>query len=202
VLGIALFVVTGAVGVSDRDVLADNARLVAELDGAKWAVFAFQVLAVAAAATLAVFAAGLRRRLATQEPAGTLAPAIATIGLGLTAAMCLAGSGMCTELFWNLHNAERTDPDTIAANLAVFNTLAWVWAGVGLTTGAIALAARRGSEARWLGRASAVATVLVVITQVTPFQYMALVPAALWLIAAGAGLWRAERRRLGSPSSL
>jgi hypothetical protein len=34
---------------------------------------------------------------------------------------------------------------------------------------------------------------LVLLTQLVPLQYMALVPGALWLIAAGIGLARGER---------
>jgi hypothetical protein len=119
---------------------------------------------------------------------------VASSGLLLTAGMCLVGSGICTELFHELRHASQTDPDTIAANLGIFNTMGWVWAAAGLATGSVWSAARRGSVGRGLGRASLAATVLIVLTQVTPFQYMALLPAALWLVYAGISFARAEKQ--------
>jgi hypothetical protein len=175
--------------------MADNAVMVSHLDGVAWVVWVTQALTVLAAGLLVVFAAGLRRRLAEQEPVGSLLPGVAMTGVVLTAAMCLVGGGISTELFWHLiQDQGASDPDTIAANLAVFNTMPWVWAGLGLSAAALASAAiRHGSAPRWLGWFSVAMAVLVVLTQVVPLQYMALVPGALWLIAAGAGLARSER---------
>lgn len=191
-LGLVTFVVAGGVYASEAS-LIDNAKVVDEIDQALWTVFAYQVLGVASAAALVIFAVGLRRRLDQQEPAGSLAPAVAAIGLVMTAVMCLVGSGICTELFHELRHASETDPDTIAANLGIFNTMGWVWAGAGLATGSVALAARRGSVGKALGRGSVAATALIVLTQVTPFQYLALLPAALWLVGAGVAFSREGR---------
>lgn len=91
-----------------------------------------------------------------------------------------------------MRRASETDPDTIASNLGIFNTMGWVWAGAGLATGAVALAARRGSVSKALGRGSVAATALIILTQITPFQYMALLPAALWLVGAGIAFSREE----------
>lgn len=191
-LGLLTFVVAGGVYASE-DSLVDNARVVGEIEDRAAVVHAYQVLGVASAAALVVFALGLKRRLEQQEPAGSLVPPVAATGLVLTAVMCLVGSGICTELFHALLHAEEADPDTIAANLGIFNTMGWVWAGAGLTTGAVALAARRGSVSRWMGRAAVAATALIALTQITPFQYLALLPAALWILAAGIGFARSER---------
>jgi hypothetical protein len=192
VLGLATFVVAGSL-YAGEDAMIDNARVVAEIEDSAWVPWAYQVLGVATAGALAVFGLGLKRRLEQQEPAGSLVPSVAATGLLLTAVMCLVGSGISTELFHELRHASETDPDTIAANLGIFNTMGWVWAGAGLTTGAVALAARRGSIGRGLGIASWVATGLIVLTQVVPFQYMALLPAALWVLAAGISFSRSDR---------
>ena len=79
------------------------------------------------------------------------------------------------------------DPD------AIYNTMAWVWAGGLLTTGSVAVAGlRHGSVSRRLGRFAAVMTGLVVLTQVLPFQYLAVLPMAIFLIVAGISMVRTE----------
>ncbi len=176
-----------------EDALADNARLVAEVQGDEWLVWAYQVTGVGTAAALVLFALGLKRRLGQQEPAGSLVPGVVAAGLLLTAGMCLVGSGISTELYSGLADADQTDPDTIGANAAIFATMGWVWAGVGLTAGAVALAGRRGSVSRRLGRTSLAAAGLIGVTQVVPLQYLALLPASLWLLAAGVSFVRSER---------
>lgn len=191
---VMLFTSSG-IATQDEALYADNALLAADVIDGEMIVWLFQVLCSAAALGITVFAAGLRRRLAAQAPADSLLPALATAGLASVAVMLLVGGGISTELFWALsQDLGKADPDTIVANLAIFNTMAWVWAGIGLTTGSVAVAAlRHGSLPRWLGWVSAVATVLVVLTQLVPLQYMAAFVGAPWLIAAGIGLSRQER---------
>ncbi len=78
--------------------------------------------------------------------------------------------------------------------MAIFNTMGWVWAGAGLAAGAVAVAGlRHGAVSRALGIGSVVAAGLIALTNVVPLQYMALVPGALWLIAAGISFVRAEQ---------
>jgi hypothetical protein len=192
--GIGMVVVTGSVTVTE-EALADNALVLDQVIDAEAAVWAFQVLCSAAALGIVVFAAGLRRKLAAQAPADSLLPALAAAGLGTVAVMLLVGGGISTELFWSLlQDAEDLDPDTIGAHMAIFNTMAWVWAGIGLTTAAVAVAAiRHGSLPRWLGWFSVVVTVLVALSQLVPLQYMAAFFGAPWLLVAGVGLARAER---------
>ena len=175
------------------DAYADNADVLAEIeDKAGW-VWAFQTSGVALAVLLAVFAIGLRRRLAGQEPAGSLVPDLAGLGLILMSVMTLVGTGISTEMFHALRNADEVDPDTISTHLAIYNTMAWVWAGGLLTTGAVAVAGlRHGSVSRRLGRFAAVMTGLVVLTQVLPFQYLAVLPMAIFLIVCGISMVRTE----------
>ena len=194
VLGLAQFALTGALNV-DTDALSDN-QLVAELltDAAPW-VWLYQVVGVATAALVAVFAAGLFRKLSQQGPADSLIPMLAVGGLLLVSAMSLVGSGICTEMFWGLtQDTDALDADTLGAQLAIFNTMGWVWAGAGLAAGAVAVAGlRHGAVGRGLAIGSAVAAGLIGLVNVVPLQYLALVPGALWLIGAGISFVRSER---------
>jgi hypothetical protein len=189
------FLVSSGIAPQDEALFADNALLAEKIIDQDAIVWMFQVLTVVAAGGIAVFAAGLRRKLAAQAPAESLLPAVAAAGLASVAAMLLVGGGISTELFWHLaQDYGKSDPDTIVANLAIFDTIAWVWAGLGLTTGSVAVAAlRHGSLPRWLGWVSAVATVLIALTQLVPLQYMAAFVGAPWLLVAGLGLARQER---------
>jgi hypothetical protein len=195
VVALVGLLVSSGISSYDKDLLADNALLARDVVGNQGIVWIYQVCCSAGALGVAVFAAGLRRKLAAQAPAQSLLPSLATAGLASVALMLLVGGGICTELFWHLaQDYGKSDPDTIAANLAIFDTMGWVWAGLGLTTGSVAVAAlRHGSLPRWLGWVSVVATVLIGVTQVLPFQYMAAFVGAPWLVAAGAGLARRER---------
>ena len=66
---------------------------------------------------------------------------LAVSGLLLVSAMSLVGGGICTEMFWGLtRDTAELDADTVAAQMAIFNTMAWVWAGAGLAAGAVAVA--------------------------------------------------------------
>jgi hypothetical protein len=175
------------------DSYADNAKVLEELDGKQGWVWAFQTLGVALAILIVIFALGLRRRLAGQEPAGSLVPDLAGIGLILMAIMTLVGTGISTEMFHALRHTDEVDPDTVSSHLAIYNTLAWVWAGGTLTTGAMAVAGlRHGSVSRRFGRFAAVMTVLVGLTQVLPFQYLAVLPMAIFLVVCGVSMVRTE----------
>ena len=175
------------------DSYADNADVLAELDGKAGWVWAFQTLGDGLAILLVIFGLGLRRRLAGQEPAGSLVPDLASVGLILMAVMTLVGTGISTEMFHALRHTDEVDPDTVSSHLAIYNTLAWVWAGGILTTGAMAVAGlRHGSVSRRFGRFAAVMTVLVGLTQVLPFQYLAVLPMAIFLIVCGVSMVRTE----------
>jgi len=192
--GIGMIVTSGAVTVT-QDAMADNALILEEVIDKEAFVWAFQALCSAAALGITVFAAGLRRKLAAQAPADSLLPALAAAGLAAVALMLLVGGGISTELFWSLlQDSGKADPDLVGANLSIFNTMAWVWAGAGLTAGTVAVAAlRHGSLPRWIGWVSAVAAVLIALVQLVPLQYMAAMVGAPWLVITGIGLARAER---------
>ena len=194
VIGLAVFLLSGALVVPE-EAMADNAEVLTHVLDGEASVWAFQTLTVLAAGLLAVFGTGLRRTLAAQEPAGSLLPDLALVGALLTSGTLLVGGGISTELFWSLtRDAAEIDPDTVAANLGIFNTIAWVWVGIGLSAGKVAVAAlRHGAVARWVGWVSAAMAALVAVTQVVPLQYLALVPGSLWLLVAGTAFGRRER---------
>lgn len=174
---------------------ADNVLVLAEVAGkAEW-VWAFQTSTFALAVLAVVFGVGLRRRLAGHAPAGSLTPDLAALGLVLVAALLLVGGGISTELFHSLRHPDEVDPDTIGAHLSIYNTMSWVWAGGILTTGSVAVAGlRHAAVGKGVARFAAAMTALIVITQATPIQYMAVLPMALFLIVCSISMVRAERR--------
>lgn len=194
VLGVVSFFLTAGVMVDESD-LADNALVAEKLtDQAVW-VWLYQVVGVASALLAVVFAVGLHRRMAQQAPAGSLTPLLSLIGLALVGATTLVGSGICTEMFHGLlQDTGAQDPDTLAAQLAIFNTIGWVWISAILATGSIAHAGlKHGTVSRGLAVGSLVATVVLALTNLAPFQYMAMPVAALWMIGAGISFARSER---------
>ncbi len=191
--GIITFVMVGALAI-DESAMADNAEIAEALtDKAPW-VWAYQVVGVATALLVAVFAAGLHRRLSQQAPAQSLTPMLSAGGLFLTSALTLVGSGIATEMFHGLRqDTDALDPDTLAAQLAILNTMGWVWVGAVLATASVAVVGlKHGSVSRRLAIGSVIVTALVALTNVTPFQYMAMPFVALWLIGAGLSFARAE----------
>ncbi|MFF4836041.1 hypothetical protein [Streptomyces sp. NPDC001315] len=185
--GLAVFVASGPLWPYEDSDILDNARMVDRLGGsAMWWVFVTQVAFTAAALGAVVFGAGLRRRLDRQCPAGSLVPATAHLGMVLVGVMSLVGAGMGTETFHNLRMADRTDPDTIVGELAQLGTYGWAWAGLLLTAAALVVAAfRQGAVSRWIGVVSLLFGFLLLVTQLTPFQYLALFVGVPYLLILG-----------------
>lgn len=87
-------------------------------------------------------------------------PQLAAAGFWLTVGMLTVGGGISTELYWALNKVKHWDGDTIAAHTAIYNTMAWLWAGIGLTAAAVAVGGfRNGSVGRAFAVFSAVAAV-------------------------------------------
>jgi hypothetical protein len=194
-VGAAGLVVTGNTYDVDTGVVADNpalVRAVAENAGLVWAQ---QVLCAVVAGCLLVFAAGLHRHLARQEPTGSLVPGVAATGVVVTAAAVLIGGGISTELYWALTGDQPFDPDTVGAHLALYNTLPWLWAALGLSAAAVAVAGlRHASVGRGLAWFSAVCALALAATQALPVQYAAVLPGALWVIGSGTAFALGGRR--------
>jgi hypothetical protein len=194
-VGAAGLLVTGNTYDVDTGVVADNAalaRAVAENAGLVWAQ---QVLCAVVAGCFLVFAAGLHRYLGRQEPQGSLVPGVVAAGVVVTAAAVLVGGGISTELYWALTGDQPFDPDTVGAHLALYNTLPWLWAALGLSAAAVAVGGlRNGSVGRGTAWFSAGCALLLAATQAFPVQYAAVVPGALWVLGTGAALALGGRR--------
>ncbi|REE97776.1 hypothetical protein [Thermomonospora umbrina] len=184
---VVIFFLSVALSSVDEALWKDNARYVEAIADKKTTVWIFQTGTSLAALLVIVFAAGLRRKLARLEPRDGLVPGLVFAGLLLVAALLLVGGGISTELYHALRQYEKADPDTIGANLGIYNTLAWVWAGAGLSAGAVAVAGfRRRTVGRGTAVFSAVMAALIALVQLVPLQYMALLPGALWIMVMGA----------------
>jgi hypothetical protein len=185
-VGVVGLFFTSGLTIPGYDHQGDNEAFAAAIADRAWYAWAAQVVTVLTAACLAVFAAGLRRSLAAQEPAGSLVPQLAAAGVWLTVGMLIVGGGISTEIYWALDKVENWDGDTIAAHTAIYNTMAWLWTGIGLTAAAVAVGGfRNGSVGRPFAVFSAAAAVLMAVTQAAPIQYMSLLVGALWLVVAG-----------------
>ncbi|GGR19364.1 hypothetical protein [Streptomyces aurantiogriseus] len=185
--GLVVFFAAGPLWPYEESDIIDNAKMVARLDGsAQGWVFVTQLAFTAAALGAVLFGAGLRRRLERQCPAGSLVPTTAYLGMLLVGVMSLVGAGMGTEVFHNLRNADKTDPDTIVGELAQLGTYGWLWAGLVLTAAALVVAAfRQGAVSRWIGVVSVIFGFLALVTQLLPFQYMALFVGVPYLLVLG-----------------
>jgi hypothetical protein len=178
-------VTSGAQPEDFRDPAVLLPRLV---EGRTW-VLVFQAAMTVAALALVVFAAGLRRHLSEQEPAGSLTPTVAAGGLGLVAALCLVGAGLGTELWWALGHPDEAGPASVASMVDLVATLSWVWAGAGLAAAAVAVAAlRHGALPRWMGWVSVAGAVVTLGISLVPLQYLSGVFGALWLLAVAIGV--------------
>lgn len=195
--GIGMVVSSGGFGAADDDrVLADADRLGRVLADQRHLLLPFLACTTIGALLMVAFAAGLRRHLATQEPASSTLPDVAAGGLGLVAATLLVGGGISTELWWGLGDLSLADPDALQSMYHLVATMAWLWAGAGLTALVVAWAAlRHGSAARWIGWVSAVLGGLTLVVSVLPIQYMSAMVGIVWLSIVSIGFALAGRRR-------
>ncbi|MFB9440769.1 hypothetical protein [Streptomyces showdoensis] len=186
--GVGVIVASGPLWPFEEADLADNAAMVARFDDTTmWWAFATQVAFTLAAFGSVLFGAGLKRRLERQCPAGSLVPMTAFLGMLLTGALSLAGCGMGTEAFHQIRNRAASDPDTVMSSVGQLGTYGWLWSGLLLTAGALAVAAfRQGAVARWIGVVSVAFGLLLAVTQLTPFQYLALMVGVPYLLVLGA----------------
>lgn len=170
-----------------RDRLADNVP----------AILTFHTLMLGATVLLLVFAAGLRRRLAAQAPAGSLLPEVAASGLWLSSVAGLMGTAFTTESVFGLADGgEQLVPEMAVVFGHWIGTVPWLWLGAGVTGIAVAAAALRHAAApRWLGWVSAVLGGLTLVTGLSPLQYMAGFFGPVFVLVAAAGFAFGDRER-------
>jgi hypothetical protein len=185
----------GADAVYDEAAAGNAPAIVERLADQVPQLLVFHVATMTAALLLLVFAAGLRRRLEAQAPAGSLLPTVAASGLGLVSVAGMIGTGLDTEFIFGVG-----EPDNqLVPEAGVFfahwvGTMPWVWVGAGVTALAVAVAALRHAAApRWLGWFSAVLGVITVAFGVSPLQYMAGMTGPIWLLVASLGFFLGDR---------
>jgi len=139
---------------------------------------------------LPVFAAGLWRRLRPAVPGDSLLPAVAAVGLVLTAVATLLGSGLDTELYFGLKSPRGLFPEELGLIGAHWiGTIPWLWVGTGLSGVAVAAASLKyRAVPLWLGWASALLGGLTLIAGISPLQYTAGFIGPVWVLVAGIGL--------------
>ncbi len=169
--------------------------VVEHLSGRVPQLLAFHVVTVVAALLVLVFAAGLKRRLDAQAPAGSLAPALAGTGLTIVSVMMILGTGLNTEFTFGL-----LEPDLmVASDVSFFShwiaTIEWLWLTAGVSALAVGVAAMRGAAPRWLGVVSLVLGALTTLVGISPLQYLAGFVGPVWLLVAALGFALGDRRR-------
>lgn len=152
-------------------VLGDDAATIYVRNGLSWLCIAL----------LVVFVCGLYRHLGDLLPGGTTA-VVALAGGVATAGALLIAYGLLAQIA--AVSAEGRDPTVVASVYSVGDGLAYgAWTGLGLVTGAVAMASRHGAVGRGVGVFSAVVT--AVFAAMAFFPFLAWAVAALWLIIAG-----------------
>ncbi len=185
----------GIAPVSEGAAESGGAAILAEIQKDRLPIAVGAVAGMAAVVCLVIFAAGLRRRLQHQEPAGSTAADVAVAGLALTAGALLVGLAATYQLWWNA-GGMYDGPDLVAAAFAVADTVPFAaWTGVGLAAGATAVAGlRHAAVPRWLGWFSAATAFVIGAMSVGMVPFMAFMPGGLWLLVAGVGLDRRPQR--------
>lgn len=187
--GIGTIVTSSGIDAVYNPALAgDSVAIAAELGTQTTTMMVFHAVTVLSALLGVVFAAGLHRRLATRLPATSAVPMLAFAGLLGTAVVSVLGSGLDTEFAFGL---AAGDGVIAADNAVLYNhwvgTIPWVWVLTGLSGVALFAAGRQGAVPRWLGLVGLVLGVLTLLVGLSPLQYLAAAPGALWLLVTATG---------------
>ena len=158
-------------------------------------LLAFHVVTVVAALLVLVFAAGLKRRLDAQAPAGSLLPSIAATGLLVVSVTQILGSGLNTEFIFGLKQPEALIASDVSFYSHWIATIPWLWVTAGVSALALGLAALRGAAPRWLGIVSLGLGALTVLVGISPLQYLAGFVGPVWLLVAALTFALGDRRQ-------
>ncbi|SDC69881.1 hypothetical protein [Nocardioides lianchengensis] len=181
--------------VYDEAYVGDAARITERLDDFVPELLVLHGTMMTASLLLLVFAAGLRRRLQGQSPAGSLAPDVAAGGLLLTSVAALMGVAFTTEIVFGLTSDDLPlDPEFGAVVAHWTGTVPWLWVGAGVTGLAVAVAALRHAAApRWIGWAAALLGGVTTLAGVSPLQYLAGFTGPVLVLVLGAGFALGDR---------
>lgn len=187
--------------VYDEDLAGNTAGIAEKLHDQTGAMFAFHGFATLTAILVAVFGAGLFRRLRSATSSDSLAPMLAFGGLLATAVVLVLGSGLDTEFVLSFTN----DTDKVGvdpANAALYNhwvgTIPWCWVLAGLSGLAMFAASRQGGVPRWIGRVGLVFGGLALVAGISPFQYMAALPGFLLVLVTAIGFTVGDKGHRGA----
>ena len=183
--------------VYDEKYAGDAERITDRLGDDVPQLLVLHVAMTGAAVLLLIFAAGLRRRLRAQAPAGSLLPDVAAGGLMLTAVAGLMGAGFTTEIVFGVtDDTVPIDPEFAAVVGHWIGTIPWLWVGAGLTGVTVAVAALRHAAApAWLGWVGAVLGGVTLLIGLSPLQYMAGFTGPVLVLVLGLGFAFGDRRR-------
>lgn len=156
-------------------------------------MIAFHIVTLASGLLLVVFAAGLHRRLRAALPPHALAPTVAFAGLMLVVVAQVLGTGLDTEFLFGVGDTAITLPSDIGFYSHWIATIPWLWVGGGLAALAVGVAQRSGGVPAWIGVVSAILGGLTVLVALSPLQYMAVGPGALWLLVVATGFVAGDR---------
>lgn len=189
---------TAAGAVYDPKVAGDAPAIVEKLADQTPALLIMHTFMLFATILLIPFAAGVRRRLATQTRAGSLLPDVAALGLVLASVAGLMGTGLDTEFIFGVNAAEDDlVPETAAFYGHWVGTVPWLWVGAGLAGVAIAVAALKQAAApRWIGWVGALLGGLTLLVGISPLQYMAGFTGPLMVLVIGLGFAFGDRNEL------
>ncbi|MFC7495881.1 MULTISPECIES: hypothetical protein [unclassified Nocardioides] len=182
--------------VYDEKYAGDAQRITDRLGDLVGQILAVHLTMTGAALLLLVFAAGLRRRLRAQAPAGSLLPDVAAGGLMLTSVAGLMGAAFTTEIVFGVTaDGMKLDPEFGAMVGHWIGTVAWLWVGAGVTGVAVAVAALRHAAApRWLGWVATLLGGITLLFGISPLQYMAGFTGPVLLLVLGLGFAFGDRR--------
>jgi len=189
--GAAAMQVSVGLGATDyQKTGGDPAKATEILHGQADSILVMHTTLMAATVLLPVFAAGLWRRLRPAVPGDSLLPAVASVGLVLTAVATLLGSGLDTELYFGLNSPSGSFPEEFGLVGAHWlATIPWLWAGAGLSGVALAAASLKyRAVPLWLGWTSLLLGGLTLLAGVSPLQYAAGFTGPVWLLVIGLGL--------------
>jgi hypothetical protein len=193
--GIVTVVASGFTGaVYEEEIAGDAVAITERLAEMVPQILVFHVAGMVTALLLVVFAAGVRRHLATQVDDDSLVPQVAHSGLVLVSVALLLGTGLTTEFVFGVQDPDLVVPETAALFSHWMATIPWLWAGAGVAALAVAVAVlRHGAGAPWLGWVSAVLGGLTTVLAVSPLQYMAGMLGPLWVTVLAVALLQARR---------
>ncbi|MGO4255273.1 hypothetical protein [Marmoricola sp. RAF53] len=203
----ALAGLTGLIGIGastavdavyDAKIAGDAPAIVEKLADQTAPLLVMHTAILLATVLMIPFAAGVKRRLAAQTPAGSLLPDVAAFGLVLVSVAGLMGTALDTEFIFGVN-----DPDAhLVPEVGVLyghwvGTVPWLWVGAGVAGVAIAIAALRlGAAPRWIGWVGAVLGGLTLLFGISPLQYMAGFTGPLLVLLLGLGFAFGDRDEL------